>query len=93
MCILDILRLHISHNYKTKRKYTHAKSECTDMSMINWSKKKVFSSDERAKKFLLQIPDFEEDNVLSISDSICCSEYIINGGYCSKEHLYHGEDK
>lgn len=93
MCILDILRLHISHNYKTKRKYSKTKSECTDMSMINWSRKKVLTKDERSKKLLLQISDFGDENLPSLSDSICCSEYIINGGYCSKQHLYKEDDE
>lgn len=90
MCILDILRLHISHNYK--RKYSKSKSECTDMSMINWSRKKVASADERSRKMLLQMSDFD-DNLPSVPGSICCSEYIINGGFCSKQHLYKEEDK
>lgn len=94
MCILDIFRLHVSHNY-TKRKYAKSsRSECTDMSMINWSKKKTSSAQQRSKKMLQQLSELDDDhNLPSISESICCSDYIINGGFCSKDHLCEEEDK
>lgn len=94
MCILDIFRLHVSHNYNKKKclnKYT--RSDYTDMSMVNWSKKKTSSSQIRSKKVLLQLPELDDENLPSISESICCSDYIINGGFCNKDHLCGEEDK
>ncbi|GLV35094.1 hypothetical protein CBL_09575 [Carabus blaptoides fortunei] len=98
MCLLDLIRLHVTHSHKSKRKYTsysRSISEYTDMSMINWSRRcPPTHSDSRM--LLLQISDLEDginSSIPSIPDSICCSEFIINGGYCSENHPLDGEDR
>lgn len=58
------------------------------MSMINWIRKPKGHHPETANLLLVQISDLESEStkVDSISESICCSEFIINGGVCSQNH-------
>lgn len=82
MCIFELLRMHVNQNHKISKKkliYSNTKRNLTKHGMT----------------YNIQYPEFmflkitaEEVEVFggSLQDSICCTDYIINGGNCNGLH-------
>lgn len=82
MCIFELLRMHVNQSHKiSKRKLLYANPRGNFV--------------RHGKAYNVQYPEFmflkipaEEVEVLggSLQDSICCTDYIINGGHCNGLH-------
>lgn len=84
MCIFELLRMHVNQNHKTssKKKLMYATA-----AKGNFVKHGLAYNVQYPEFMFLKIPA-EEVEVFggSLKDSICCTDYIINGGNCNGLH-------
>lgn len=91
MCILDLLRLHVSpahRSYKKRRNHKSRSTSDTQFSSVkNWSFQVPPRCNGQYPEFLLcSIPE-EPWEYLSLQESTCSSDFIYNGRNC----MFHGK--
>lgn len=86
MCIFELLRLHVVQSHKISRKRTYKSPSQGQRSGVG----SAACFGERYPDFtLIKIAKEDGETTSSFQDSICCTEFIINGGNCDGVHEIH----